>query len=87
MAFFYCWTRKEAYIKAIGEGLSEPLDRFSVTLTPGEPSRFRHLGGDPARAADWTLIHLVPAPGAVGALAYEGEGWEVTACHRYLLDP
>jgi len=85
-AFFNCWTRKEAYIKAIGEGLSEPLDRFSVTLKPGEATRFVHLGGDPRRAAGWTLLHLVPQPGAVGALACEGEGWEVTACHRYLLD-
>ncbi|MCP3959127.1 MAG: 4'-phosphopantetheinyl transferase superfamily protein [bacterium] len=85
-AFFNCWTRKEAYIKAIGEGLSEPLDRFSVTLLPEEPARFLHLGGDRRRAASWTLHHLVPEAGSVGALALEGEGWQIAGCHRLLLD-
>ncbi len=82
-AFFNCWTRKEAYIKAIGEGLSEPLDRFSVTLLPDEPTRFVHLGGDPRRAEDWTLLHMVPEDGAIGALALEGEGWQVSGCYRF----
>ena len=83
-AFFNCWTRKEAYIKAIGEGLSEPLDRFSVTLLPEEPARFVHLGGDPERAEGWTLHHLVPEGGAVGALAFEGDGWRVGGCYRFV---
>ena len=85
-AFFNCWTRKEAYIKAIGEGLSEPLDRFSVTLLPDEPARFLHLGGDRRRARGWTLHHLVPEVGAVGALALEGDGWAVTGCYRFRLE-
>lgn len=83
-AFFNCWTRKEAYIKAIGKGLSEPLDRFCVTLRPEEPTRFVHLGGDPERAAGWTLHHLMPEEGAVGALALEGEDWRVGGCYRFL---
>ncbi|MEM7585948.1 MAG: 4'-phosphopantetheinyl transferase superfamily protein [Acidobacteriota bacterium] len=82
-AFFNCWTRKEAYIKAIGEGLSEPLDRFCVTLKPEQPARFIHLGGDSRRARDWSLYHMLPEPGAVGALALEGPGWRVTRCYRY----
>ncbi len=83
LAFFNCWTRKEAYIKAIGEGLSEPLDRFCVTLEPGEPARFLHLGGDPRRAAQWTLLHLEPEAGAVGALALEGAPWRLAGCFRF----
>src|SRR5581483_3578226 len=45
-AFFLCWTRKEAYIKAIGEGLSAPLNGFRVTIQPRQPARFIHLAGD-----------------------------------------
>jgi 4'-phosphopantetheinyl transferase len=69
-AFFRCWTRKEAYVKAIGDGLSIPLDRFQVTLLPGVPARFVQLASDMGTAADWTLDHLELAPGYLGALAY-----------------
>jgi 4'-phosphopantetheinyl transferase len=69
-AFFRCWTRKEAYVKAIGEGLSIPLDRFQVTLLPGVPAKFVKLATDMGTAADWTLDHLEIAPGYLGALAY-----------------
>lgn len=68
-AFFNCWTRKEAYIKATGDGLSMALDRFDVTLLPGEPARMLAADGDPAAAGRWSMVHLEPAPGYVGALA------------------
>ncbi|HEX4952883.1 MAG TPA: 4'-phosphopantetheinyl transferase superfamily protein [Thermoanaerobaculia bacterium] len=72
IGFFNCWTRKEAYLKAIGDGLSAPLDAFDVTLVPGEPARMIALEGSPERAAAWQLFHLEPATGYLGAVAIEG---------------
>lgn len=65
--FFLCWTRKEAYIKARGEGLQIPLDSFHVSVTPGEPERLQTL--DSFR---WNLRSLSPDPRYVGALVAEG---------------
>ncbi len=76
-AFFNCWTRKEAYIKATGDGLSMPLNRFDVTLTPGDPPRMLSAEGSEEKAAGWTLFHLEPAAGYVGAIAIPGLGWHV----------
>lgn len=73
-AFFNCWTRKEAYIKALGEGLSHPLDRFAVTLGPGEPARFVHINDDPVETALWSLYAFAPAADYVAALAVPGSG-------------
>ncbi len=73
-AFYNCWTRKEAYIKALGEGLSHPLDRFAVTLSPGEPARFVHINDDPAETAAWSLYAFTPASEYVAALAVQGAG-------------
>jgi len=71
-AFFLCWTRKEAYLKAIGEGLSAPLNQFQVTLRPEATCRFLHLWNDPLAAQEWNLHNLEPAPGYAAALAYRG---------------
>jgi 4'-phosphopantetheinyl transferase len=76
-AFFNCWTRKEAYLKAVGEGLAAPLDSFDVTLGLGEPPRMLTLEGDPERASRWFLHHLRPAADYLGAIAIEGGAWEV----------
>ncbi len=76
-AFFNCWTRKEAYLKAVGEGLAAPLDSFDVTLAFGEPPRMLTLNGDAGRAATWFFHHLRPAEEYVGAVAIEGGTWEV----------
>jgi 4'-phosphopantetheinyl transferase len=69
LGFYNCWTRKEAYIKAIGEGLTCPLDQFDVSLIPGEPVRLLGIAGDAEAADRWSLWALKPAPGYVGALA------------------
>ncbi|HBL31326.1 MAG TPA: 4'-phosphopantetheinyl transferase [Acidobacteria bacterium] len=71
-AFFNCWTRKEAYLKAVGTGLAVPLDSFDVTLAPGEAPRMLTLEGDAGRAARWFFRHFVPGEQYIGALAIEG---------------
>jgi medium-chain acyl-[acyl-carrier-protein] hydrolase len=74
-AFFACWARKEAYVKAQGLGLSLPLDQFSVSLD--EPARLLSTEHNPAELERWELHELLPAPGYVGALAVEGAGLRV----------
>jgi 4'-phosphopantetheinyl transferase len=74
-AFYRCWTRKEAYVKAIGDGLRAPLNQFQVTLY--EPARFVRIGSDPTAASQWALEHLEPAPGYVAALAYRGHARKI----------
>lgn len=83
-AFFNCWTRKEAYLKAVGTGLAVPLDSFDVTLAPGEPPRMLTLEGDAGRASRWYFEHFQPADQYIGALAIEGSApdggaWRVSA--------
>ena len=81
-AFFLCWTRKEAYIKARGEGLSLPLDQFDVSLVPGEPAALLSTQRDPYEVSRWSLQELTPAPGYAAALAVEGHGWHL-ACWQW----
>ena len=72
--FFRYWTRKEAYIKARGEGLSLSLDRFDVSLAAGETDIRLSTPRNPAEVARWSLQELEAAPGYVAALAVEGHG-------------
>jgi 4'-phosphopantetheinyl transferase len=71
-AFYSGWTRKEAYLKGRGEGLSFPLDRFEVSLTPGEPAMILKVSGDRNVSRRWMVQHLSPAPEYIGAAAVEG---------------
>jgi 4'-phosphopantetheinyl transferase len=72
LGFFNCWTRKEAYIKALGEGLSHPLQSFTVSLKPGMPAALLEAAGDPLSVSRWVFRELQPGPLYVGALAVEG---------------
>jgi 4'-phosphopantetheinyl transferase len=74
-AFFECWTRKEAYVKARGEGLSLPLGQFDVSLRAGEPARLIATRPDPAEVTRWQLCELDVADGCKAALVVEGQGW------------
>lgn len=69
--FYNCWTRKEAYIKARGEGLSIPLDVFDVSLRPGEPAALLQCREDPAEVARWSLHALIPGEQYAAALVVE----------------
>ena len=69
--FFNCWTRKEAYLKAIGRGLSFPLKNVVVSLAPGEPAAILAVQGAPREALRWSLRELHPDPAYRAALAVE----------------
>jgi 4'-phosphopantetheinyl transferase len=71
--FFNCWTRKEAYIKARGMGLSIPLDSFDVSLAPDEPAMLLRTSRDDS--GTWQLRHLELGEKYVGALVASGTGW------------
>ena len=76
-AFFNGWTRKEAYLKATGEGLAQ-LEQIEVSLAPGEPARLLSIAKDPQASARWSLKTLTPAVDYVAALAVEGQDWHLT---------
>ncbi len=81
-AFFNGWTRKEAFVKAHGEGIALGLSRFDVTLRPGEPAELLRFDNDPGQAARWRLRALDAGAGYKAALAVEGGGWHL-GCWDY----
>jgi 4'-phosphopantetheinyl transferase len=70
--FFNAWTRKEAFLKATGKGISFGIDRVEVTLIPGEVARVLTVDGGQEAAERWLLATFEPANGYVGAVALEG---------------
>ena len=81
-AFFACWTRKEAYVKARGEGLALRLDQFEVSLLPGEPAALLRTADDATEVSRWSLRALAPGPGYASALAVEGRVGRLT-CRQW----
>ena len=71
LGFFQCWTRKEAFIKALGDGLSHPLDSFDVSLAPGAPAEFLRVEAVPGDDRGWRLASFFPAAGFVAAVVAE----------------
>ena len=84
--FFNCWTRKEAYLKATGEGITSPLDAFAVTLRPDEPARFLGFSDRPGEAAHWSLLAFQPTDDSVGALARRTPGFRIVG-YRWRPNP
>jgi 4'-phosphopantetheinyl transferase len=72
-AFFRCWTRKEAFIKAIGEGMSLPLHQFDVSLAPGQPAELLATRPDPEDKRRWSVWTLDAGEGFAAALVVAGQ--------------
>ncbi len=82
LAFYNLWTRKEAYLKATGEGITELLREVEVSCLPEEPARLIAVSGDSSIALRWSICNLTPAPEFVAAVAIEAKKmrlqcWEV----------
>jgi len=69
--FFNCWTRKEAFVKAIGDGLYHPLDSFDVSLSPGEHAKILRIKDMPGSECGWCLNSFSPLPGLITAVVTE----------------
>ena len=81
-AFFHGWTRKEAYSKALGEGVSERWSAFTVSLQPGAAADVVSAAPDAPVEGPFTLCPLAPGPGYVAAVAAQGVGWRLS-CWRW----
>jgi 4'-phosphopantetheinyl transferase len=73
-AFFDCWTRKEAFLKAVGCGLSRPLADFTVSLRAGEPAALLEVHGEPDAAGRWSMFSWDEIEGYSAALVVEEPG-------------
>jgi len=77
-AFFRCWTRKEAFIKAIGDGLSYPLNRFAVSFNADQPPALESIDGDANAARAWSLLDIQPATDYAGAVVVHAPACRLT---------
>lgn len=70
--FFNCWTRKEAFVKALGDGLTHPLDSFDVSLAPGELAAILQYGGVSGDGCGWKLFNIAALPANyAGAVVFQ----------------
>lgn len=78
-SFFRCWTRKEAYIKATGDGLSLPLHQFDVSTAVGDEDALLATRPDESEAGRWSLREVPAGESYVAALCVHGRGWNLKA--------
>jgi 4'-phosphopantetheinyl transferase len=83
-AFYEFWTRKEAFIKATGDGFSFPVHRIDVSLPSGKSTRLLGPNGDGGGKPTWTLRALAPDPAYAAALVVEGDACDLH-CRRWPL--
>jgi 4'-phosphopantetheinyl transferase len=76
-AFCQCWTRKEAYMKAHGSGLSHGLDKFEISVSPFEQPRLLEDILYPEEVSRWNLIDFKPSPNYSGALAIDASDFRL----------
>jgi 4'-phosphopantetheinyl transferase len=69
LGFFNCWTRKEAFIKAVGEGLSFPLNKFEVSLEPNQPAKLLATHWEPKAVSKWSIYSMSPEADFVGSFS------------------
>jgi 4'-phosphopantetheinyl transferase len=79
-AFFTCWTRKEAYVKATGDGITVPLQHFSVPVVPGSPPCMVQVEGASQDITRWSFHELPLGPEYVGTVAFEGVIQRIQHC-------
>jgi 4'-phosphopantetheinyl transferase len=76
-AFFNCWTRKEAFVKARGQGLSLALDQFDVSVLPDQHVSLLEIRDGETAASDWSLREILVGDNHVAAIAVESNDWEL----------
>jgi 4'-phosphopantetheinyl transferase len=80
--FYRCWTRKEAVLKALGEGLSRPLDSFEVSIALELPARLNRMEDEGNAAENWQLATIDVGAGFAGALASQTNGRSLEIRYR-----
>jgi 4'-phosphopantetheinyl transferase len=74
--FFSWWTRKEAFMKAVGAGFSANLDFFDAVLVEKTPGAFP-CAMDDGRPVPWSIWDVHPVEGIAGAVVAAGSGWKL----------
>ena len=75
--FYRCWTRKEAFIKAIGQGLTYPLDTFQVSLENDHYAELIQIETDLEEHLNWRMFSFCPSKGYIGAVAIRNPNIEI----------